>query len=126
VTSCEPHPSSPRRSRSSGLFDIGDGFLSYRTSVDDTPTLRLFAATSGWEGPFQHEQVIVAARGPEEARTLAEGAFAGVAQPVCRAKMRIADLGPVATGVVAGPLRAGESLAAAGEPVDLRCGVEPA
>jgi len=84
--------------------------------------LHLFAATSGWEGPFQHEQVIVAASDPEAARLLAEEAFAGVAQPVCRAKMRLADLGPVTAGVVVGPLRAGDSLAASGEPVDLRCG----
>jgi hypothetical protein len=87
--------------------------------------LRLFAATSGWEGPFQHEQVVVAARDAQEAWRLAEDAFTAVAQPVCRAKMRIADLGPVAPGVVAGPLRAGDSLAEGGEPVDLRCGVEP-
>lgn len=93
--------------------------------ADDTATLRLFAATSGWEGPFQHEQVLVAAADAEAARRLAEGAFAGVAQPVCRAKMRISDLGPVAAGVVAGPLRSGESLAAGGAPVDLRCGPEP-
>jgi hypothetical protein len=86
--------------------------------------LRLFAATSGWEGPFQHEQVLVAAEDPDQARRLAEEAFAGVTQPVCRAKMRIADLGPVAAGVVAGPLRAGDSLADGGEPVDLRCGAE--
>jgi hypothetical protein len=92
----------------------------------NAPRLHLFAATSGWEGPFQHEQVIVAAGDPEAARLLAEEAFAGVAQPVCRAMMRIADLGPVEAGVVAGPLRAGDSLAAAGEPVDLRCGPEPA
>ncbi|WP_217915684.1 hypothetical protein [Miltoncostaea marina] len=90
--------------------------------MSSDPPLRLFAATSGWEGPFQHEQVVVAAAGAEEARRLAEAAFAEVVQPVCRAKMRIADLGPVTAGVVAGPLRAGESLAAAGEPVDLRCG----
>ena len=83
--------------------------------------LRLYAATSGWEGPFQHEQVLVAATGAEEARVLAEEAFGAVAQPVCRTKMRIADLGPVAPGVVAGPLRAGDSLAAGGTPVDLRC-----
>lgn len=88
----------------------------------DTAPLRLFAATSGWEGPFQHEQVVVAAPDAEAARLLAEEAFAGVVQPVCRAKMRIADLGPVAAGVVAGPLRAGESLADGGRPVDLRCG----
>lgn len=99
--------------------------LRYRRGVDDSAPLRLFAATSGWDGPFQHEQVLVAAAGAEEARVLAESAFAGVAQPVCRAKMRIADLGPVEAGVVAGPLRAGESLAEGGEPVDLRCGVEP-
>ncbi len=85
------------------------------------PTLRLFAATSGWEGPFQHEQVLVAATDAERARVLAEEAFGAVAQPVCRTKMRIADLGPVEAGVVAGPLRAGDSLAAGGTPVDLRC-----
>ena len=88
-------------------------------------TLRLFAATSGWEGPFQHEQVVVAAHDADAARRLAEEAFAGVAQPVCRAKMRLSDLGPVTAGVVAGPLRAGDSLAAGGVPVDLRCGEEP-
>lgn len=88
-------------------------------------TLRLYVATSGWEGPFQHEQVVVAAGDREDARRLAEEAFASVVQPVCRARMRIADLGPVAAGVVAGPLRAGDSLADAGEPVDLRCGEEP-
>ena len=94
--------------------------------MDDDRALRLFAATSGWEGPFQHEQVLVAAPDADAARSLAEEAFARVVQPVCRAKMRIADLGPVAAGVVAGPLRAGESLADGGLPVDLRCGVEPA
>jgi hypothetical protein len=93
--------------------------------VESDAPLRLFAATSGWEGPFQHEQVIVAASGADEARRRAEEAFAGVVQPVCRAKMRIADLGPVTAGMVVGPLRAGDSLAAGGEPVDLRCGVEP-
>lgn len=89
------------------------------------PNLRLYAATSGWDGPFQHEQVIVAAAGADEALRLAEDAFGAVAQPVCRAKMRLADLGPVAAGVVAGPLRAGESLADGGVAVDRRCGVEP-
>jgi len=90
--------------------------------VAETQPLRLFAATSGWEGPFQHEQVVVAAPDAETARRLAEDAFAGVVQPVCRAKMRVADLGPVVAGVIAGPLRAGESLADGGSPVDLRCG----
>ena len=94
--------------------------------MSDAPTLRLFAATSGWQGPFQHEQVLVAAPHAEAARALAEEAFAGVVQPVCRAKMRIADLGPIAAGVLAGPLRSGESLTDAGLPVDARCGVEPA
>jgi len=93
--------------------------------VGESLPLRLYAATSGWEGPFQHEEVVVAAAGADEAIRLAEQAFAGVAQPVCRAKMRIADLGPVTAGVVAGPLRAGASLAEGGAPVDLRCGVEP-
>ena len=93
--------------------------------MSDAPNLRLFAATSGWKGPFQHEQVLVAAPDADRARLLAEEAFAGVVQPVCRAKMRIADLGPIAAGVLARPLRAGESLADAGLPVDLRCGVEP-
>ena len=90
----------------------------------DAP-LHLFAATSGWEGPFQHEQVLVLATDPERARLLAEEAFAGVRQPVCRAKMRLADLGPATAGVVAGPLRAGQSLTDGGLPVDLRCGVDP-
>ena len=93
--------------------------------MTDVRPLRLFAATSGWEGPFQHEQVLVVAPDADDARRLAEEAFAGVVQPVCRAKMRIADLGPIAAGVLAGPLRAGESLTDAGRPVDLRCGVEP-
>ena len=106
------------------LFDAGRRVLGrggYGIAMTGA-NLRLFAATSGWEGPFQHEQVIVAAGDAEAARLLAEEAFAGVAQPVCRAKMRIADLGPVAAGVVVGPLKAGESIAASGEAVDLRCG----
>jgi len=90
----------------------------------DAP-LRLFVATSGWDGPFQHEQVLVTASGVDEARRRAEAAFAEVVQPVCRARMRIADLGPITAGMVVGPLRSGDSLAAAGEPVDLRCGAEP-
>jgi hypothetical protein len=90
---------------------------------DDAP-LRLYVATSGWSGPFQHEQVIVAAADRESARRIAEEAFAGVVQPVCRARMRIADLGPAGVGVVAGPLRSGDPLAPEGEPVDARCGPE--
>jgi hypothetical protein len=105
------------------FFDAGRRILRRGTLIAMADTdLRLFAATSGWEGPFQHEQVIVAAGDAEAARILAEEAFADVRQPVCRTKMRIADLGPIAAGVVVGPLKAGDSLAAAGDPVDLRCG----
>lgn len=87
---------------------------------------RLWAVTSGWQGPFQHEEAVVVAARREDALRLAEAAFAGVAQPVCRAKLRVADLGPAREGLVAGPRRAGEGLADAGEATDLRCGVEPA
>ncbi len=87
--------------------------------------LHLYAATSGWDGPFQHEEVLVAARDADEALRRAERAFAGVAQPVCRAKMRLADLGPLGEGLVVGPRRGGEALAADGDPVELRCGAEP-
>lgn len=90
-----------------------------------TVDLHLWLATSGWEGPFQHEEVIVAAAGPEAARRVAEEAFASVTQPVCRARMRLADLGPVAPGVVAGPRRNGEPFPAERRTVDARCGDEP-
>lgn len=86
--------------------------------------LRLWLATSGWTGPFQHEEVLVAAADLDGARRAAEAAFAGVVQPVCRAKMRIADLGPVGPGLVAGPRRNGEPFSS-GASVDLRCGAEP-
>jgi hypothetical protein len=92
----------------------------------DAQTLHLWAATSGWDGPFQHEEVIVAALDTDAATDAAERAFAAVVQPVCRAKMRIVDLGPIAPGVVAGPRRAGESYAAEGIDTGRRCGVEPA
>lgn len=83
----------------------------------------LWAVTSGWDGPFQHEEVLVAAGGPDEALRRAEEAFADVAQPVCRAKMRIADLGALdEPTLVIGPRRSGAALAADGDPVDLRCG----
>ncbi len=87
-------------------------------------TVRLYLATSGWDGPFQFEQVLVGAADADEARRLAEAAFAQVAQPVCRARMRLADLGPAGHGVIAGPAKGGAPLAAGGE-VDARCGVEP-
>ena len=92
----------------------------------DAQILHLWAATSGWEGPFQHEEVIVAAHDADTATDAAERAFATVVQPVCRAKMRIVDLGPIAPGVVAGPRRSGETYAADGADTGRRCGVEPA
>lgn len=92
--------------------------------MSTVPTLRLWAVSSGWQGPFQHEEVVVAASERHDAVRRAEAAFAEVAQPVCRAKMRVADLGPLEAGLTAGPRRAGEGLADGGEPVELRCGVE--
>ncbi len=80
-------------------------------------------------GPTRNATSAAASSGrpqrPKGSLSSAAAVISGVAQPVCRAKMRIADLGPVEAGVVAGPLRAGDSLAAAGEPVDLRCGPLP-
>jgi hypothetical protein len=93
--------------------------------TSDSPMCRLFLVTSGWEGPFQFEQVLVGAADCDRARRAAEAEFARVAQPVCRAKMRVADLGPARQGVIAGPARSGEPLAAGSE-VDARCGAEPA
>lgn len=93
--------------------------------MTESPPLRIHLVTSGWDGPFQLEQVMVGATDTDQARRLAEEAFAAAAQPVCRARMRIADLGPVRAGVLAGPVRGGDPLAA-GSPVDARCGVEPA
>lgn len=89
-----------------------------------TAPLRLFAATSGWDGPFQHEEVLVAAASVLEAVRRAEEAFAEVRQPVCRARMRVADLGAVGPGLVVGPRKGGAALATGGSPVDLRCGVD--
>lgn len=87
----------------------------------------MWAATSGWEGPFQHEEVIVLAGDLDAARQAAEQAFAGVAQPVCRAKMHIADLGPVRPGAATAPRRHGESYAGADAVhVAQRCDPPPA
>jgi len=88
--------------------------------------LHMWAASSGWDGPFQHEEVIVVAGDLDAARAVAEQAFAGVAQPVCRAKMRIADLGPVGPGAVTAPRRHGDLFAARGVPVAQRCDPPPA
>lgn len=86
--------------------------------------MRVWAITSGWSGPFQHEEVVVAAPDPVSALHRAEAAFAAAAQPVCRAKMRLADLGPLQEGLVLGPRRTGAALAEAGDPVELRCGAD--
>jgi hypothetical protein len=85
---------------------------------------RLWAVSSGWDGPFQHEEVLVAAGTPGDALRRAEAAFADVRQPVCRAKMRIADLGALDDALVVAPRRGERLLSADGDPVDLRCGVE--
>ena len=87
----------------------------------NSPELRIWAASSGWEGPFQHEEVIVLAADAEAARTAAEAAFDGAAQPYCRAKMRLADLGPARPGASTPPRRAGELLSRDGFPVDVAC-----
>jgi len=89
------------------------------------PALHLWAATSGWEGPFQHEEVIVVAADLDDARRTAERAFSSVTQPVCRAKMRIADLGPVAAGTATAPRRSGETFTGRGVTVDERCDPPP-
>jgi len=87
--------------------------------------LHLWAASSGWDGPFQHHEVLVAADTLDEAAAAAEAAFDAVVQPVCRAKMRITDLGPVRPGAVGRPRRTGEAYSDRGVPIDRRCGVEP-
>ena len=88
--------------------------------------LRVWAASSGWQGPFQHEEVIVLAGDIDAARCAAEAAFAEVSQPVCRAKMQIADLGPVRPGAATAPRRHGESFATDGARPAVRCDPPPA
>lgn len=83
--------------------------------------LHIWSATSGWEGPFQHEEVIVLAADADGARRVAERAFADVRQPVCRAKMRIADLGLAREGAATRPRPHGGSFAAEGAATGLRC-----
>lgn len=90
--------------------------------MDDAGALHLWAVTSGWDGPFQHEETLVVAAGLADAVRLAEDAYGGVAQPVCRAKMRAADLGPLRAGPIGRPRRVGTGFAREGEPVDMRCG----
>jgi hypothetical protein len=87
--------------------------------------LHIWAASSGWEGPFQYEEVIVLAADLDAARRAAELAFAGITQPICRAKMAIADLGPVHDGASTAPRRHGESFTAGGVAIELRCDPPP-
>ena len=87
---------------------------------------RLWAVGSGCEGPFQHATVLVAAAGRDEAIARAEAAFADVRQPVCRAKMRLRDLGPLGPDLVVGPLTAGASLLADGDASGRRCAPDTA
>lgn len=91
--------------------------------MSDTP-LHLWSVTSGWEGPFQMEEVLVTAAGRDEALARAEGAFADARQPVCRAKVRVADLGALSGDLVVGPRRANEWFPAERESMDRRCAPE--
>lgn len=91
----------------------------FRRMSGDLP--HLWAVSSGWNGPFQSEEVLVVAHDLDEAVAYAEDAFARVSQPVCRAKVRARDLGAVRAGLVAGPRISGEALASDGVSLDRRC-----
>lgn len=80
---------------------------------------------SGWDGPFQLAEVLVAAPDRDTAIARAEVAFGEARQPVCRAKMRVRDLGPLDDALVVGPLPAGASLLEEGEATGLRCAPPP-
>ncbi|MGI9539877.1 MAG: hypothetical protein ACR2N6_06995 [Miltoncostaeaceae bacterium] len=95
------------------------GRYRFRRMSGDLP--HLWAVTSGWDGPFQKEEVIVVAHDLQQAVAHAEEAFAEVAQPVCRAKVRARDLGRAAAGLVVGPRVSGESFGAGGVPIERRC-----
>lgn len=83
--------------------------------------LRLWRVSSGWDGPFQYEDVLVAAPDAEAARVHAEAAFAGVNQPHCRARMRLFDLGDVREGAVGAPRRGGEAFGTGARETGVRC-----
>lgn len=87
--------------------------------------LRLWAVSSGWEGPFQLEEVLVVAPDPDTARRRAEERFSGAGQPVCRAKVRVADLGAAGDGLVTEPRRSGESWSRDGADLGRRCDPAP-
>lgn len=86
---------------------------------------RLWAVTSGWDGPFALEDALVVAAEAESAIDIAAEAFAAAGQPICRAKMMIADLGAVRAGLVAGPRRAGGRIDADWRPIGQRCAPVP-
>jgi len=88
------------------------------------PTHHLWAVGSGWEGPFQLEVVVVVAEDRDDAMSRAQAAFEQARQPVCRAKMRLRDLGPLGAELVVGPLTGAASMLEAGDPSGRRCGPE--
>lgn len=77
--------------------------------------------SSGWDGPFQYEDVLVVAADADAARRHAEAAFAGVNQPHCRARMRLFDLGAVTEGAVGAPRRGGDAFGADAVDPRVRC-----
>ena len=85
---------------------------------------RLFAVTSGWDGPFQLAEVLVIGSDDETAVAHAEQAFAAAGQPVCRARMRIATIGSASEGVVAPPRTADEAYPREWRDPSLRCDPE--
>ncbi len=86
------------------------------------PSRHLWAVGSGWEGPFQLEVVLVAAEDRGDAMDRAEAAFARARQPVCRAKMRLRDLGPLDADLLVGPLTGATSVLDAADASGRRCG----
>ena len=87
--------------------------------------LRLYAVTSGWDGPFQLAEVMVAADSEDAAVRHAERAFSAAGQPVCRAKMRIGELGALRDGLVAGPRRGEADYRIAWHDPARRCDPDP-
>lgn len=86
---------------------------------------RVWAVSSGWEGPFQLEEVLVIAPDAATAQERAESRFSEAGQPVCRAKVRVADLGDASEGLLVGPRRSGEQWSAEGVQLAQRCDPPP-
>lgn len=63
----------------------------------------------------------MAATCAEDARVHAERAFGAVVQPVCRARMRLADLGPISEGPIGPPRRGGEPVGGGELRTAVRC-----